>query len=77
MKFEDVSDNWITWYERLRKPRLGFSFNLSTSLISYIDTAMREECGPPEGNGLWTREKLRSLKDQIINDIQSKMPPKD
>ena len=77
MKFEDVSDNWITWYDRLTKPRLGFSFNPGTSLISYIDTALTKECGPPESNVLWTREKLRSLKDEIIDDIQSKLPPKD
>ena len=72
IKFGDVSDVWTTWYERLTKPKLGFSFNQSTSLISYIDAAMREECGPPENNVLWTREKLRDLKDRIISDIKKK-----
>ena len=70
MKFADISPNWITWYERLRKPRLGFSFNPSTSLISYIDTEMSQECGPPENNVSWTRERLRALKDRIISKIE-------
>ena len=73
MKFWDISDNWNTWYERLTKTKLGFSFDQSTALISYIDVAMKEECGPPENNVLWTREKLRDLKDRIISDIKSKM----
>lgn len=73
MKFGEVSDNWVTWYERLTKTRLGFSFNQSCALISYIDTAMREEYGPPENNVFWTRERLRALKDKIISEIGKKL----
>ena len=73
MKFSNVSDNWNTWYERLTKTKLGFSFDQSTALISYIDAAMREEFGPPENNVLWTREKLRDLKDRIISQIEKKI----
>ena len=73
MKFGDVSDKWITWYERLTKTKLGFSFDPCTALISYIDSAMREECGPPENNVLWTRERLRALKDSIISKIKGKL----
>ena len=73
IKFWDVSTNWTTWYERLTKPRLGFSFDKSSSLVSYIDAAMEEEFGPPENNILWTRENLRSLKDRIVSNIKKKM----
>ena len=73
MKFLDVSDKWITWYDRLTKTKLGFSFDRSTALITYIDAAMEEEFGPPENNVLWTREHLRDLKERIISDIKSKM----
>ena len=71
-KFAEVSTNWETFYAKLTKTRDGFSFDKSCSLISYIDTAMREECGPPEDN-VWTREKLRALKDRIISNIKKKM----
>ena len=73
IKFGDVTDKWTTWYERLTKPRLGFSFDQSTPIIGYIDGAMRDECGDPKDNPLWTREKLRDLRDRIISDIKSKM----
>ena len=74
MKFGDVSDNWVSWYERLTKTQHGFSFAKKTSIISYVDRAMREKFGPPEDNHQWTRENLRSLKDHIINEIQSQIP---
>ena len=73
IKFGDVSDNWITWYERLTKAKHGFSFNTRISLIGYIDTAMYDEHGDPEDNPLWTREKLREMKDIIISDIEKKL----
>ena len=72
MKFGDVSGKFETWYAILTKPREGFSFDKSFALISYIDLAMREECGPPDVL-LWTREKLRALKDRIISNIKKKM----
>ena len=34
---------------------------------------MREKLGPPEDNHQGTRENLRSLNEQIINEIQSQM----
>ena len=71
-KFAEVSTNWDTFYAKLTKTRDGFSFDKSCSLISYIDTAMREECGPPEDN-VWTRQKLRDLKDRIIREIEAKL----
>lgn len=40
---------------------------------------MREEFGDSVilgDNLLWTRENLRTLKDQIVNDIQSKITKK-
>ena len=74
-----MSDNWVTWYERLTKGQHGFSFNKRASVISYVDRAMREEFGDSVilgDNLLWTRENLRTLKDQIVNDIQSKITKK-
>ena len=71
-KFAEVSTNWDTFYAKLTKARDGFSFDKSCSLISYIDTAMREKYGPPEDN-MWTRQKLRDLKDRIIREIEAKL----
>ena len=71
-KFSKVSTNWDTFYAKLTKTREGFSFDKSCNLISYIDRAMREEHGPPEDN-VWTRQKLRDLKDRIIRDIKEKL----
>ena len=71
-KFSKVSTNWKTFFEKLTKTRDGFSFDKSCNLISYIDSAMREEHGAPEDN-VWTRQKLRDLKDRIIREIEAKL----
>ena len=62
MMFKDVTSNWITWYDLLKKPNKGFIFDQKASLTSYIDAAMTEIHGDPEENELWTRENLRDLK---------------
>ena len=72
MKFGDVSKNWETWYERLQKPKKGFSFDQGVSLTSYLDAAMKEAHGDPQDNVLWTRENLRHLEKRIIDQIKSK-----
>lgn len=79
INFSDVSNKWETWYERLTKaPPHGFSFQRRCSLISYIDQAMTEEYGGYENNILWTRQNLRdTIKEQIINNIKSKLKPSD
>ena len=72
-KFAEVSSNWHQWYERLTKTIHGFTFDKSCALISYIDRAMREAYGAPENNVLWTRQKLRDLKERIIREIETKL----
>ena len=73
MKFGDVSPKWETWYERLQKSNKGFSFDQKASLASYIDAAMTEIHGDPQGNELWTRENLRDLEEVIIDRIKKKL----
>ena len=73
MKFRDVSPKWETWYERLKKSNKGFSFDQKASLISYIDAAMTKVHGDPDNNVLWTRENLRNLEKEIIDQIKSQM----
>ena len=73
MMFKDVTSNWITWYDLLKKPNKGFIFDQKASLTSYIDAAMTEIHGDPEENELWTRENLRNLKQSIIDRIKNKL----
>ena len=73
MKFGDVSSKWDTWYERLKKPNKGFSFDKQASLASYLDAAMTKVHGDPDNNVLWTRENLSNLEKEIIDQIKSQM----
>ena len=75
--FKEISSKFDTYWEKLTKPRNGFSFDLKKkALISYIDDEMMTRRGLPSRT-LWTREFLRSIEADIVSKIKDKMRQED
>ena len=74
---KEISIKFDTYWERLTKPRNGFSFdNKKKAIISYIDDEMMMRRGLPN-RVQWTREFLRSIEADIVTKIKIKMGQQD
>ena len=75
--FKNISEKFDTYWEKLTKPRNGFSFDKKKkAIISYIDDEMMIRRGLPD-RVQWTREFLRSIEADIVTKIRDKMSQQD
>ena len=70
MLFREISLKPDTFYQILTKSRSGFTFNKEVPIIQFIDETMEEMYGHPDPT-TWTRERLWSIKQDIIDKIKS------